>query len=107
MQIEVCVERLNTALAADQSGADRIELCSALDIGGLTPSHGLIQACVAQCELDVFVMIRPHGGSFIYTQKALEVMLADIKAVEKAGAKGVVFGCLTFDSKIDLAANKF
>jgi copper homeostasis protein len=106
MEIEVCVERLATAIAADQLGADRIELCSALEVGGLTPSYGIIQSCVENCRLEVYVMIRPHGGNFVYDEIALNVMLKDIEAVKAAGAHGVVFGCLTNENEIDYTANR-
>ena len=106
MEIEICLEEPETAVLADQSGAKRIELCSALDLGGLTPSFGLIQTCVTQCDLEVFVMIRPRGGDFVYSAEELAIMEADLVAAKNAGAHGVVFGCLTEKNELDLAANR-
>lgn len=101
MEIEVCVEKIETALAADNYGADRIELCSALDIGGLSPSIGIIEECTERCSIDVFSMIRPRGGRFDYTQNELKIMVKDIKAANRAKANGVVFGCLNDDLTIN------
>lgn len=106
VEIEICLEEVDIAILADQSGAKRIELCSALDLGGLTPSFGLIQTCVAHCDLDVFVMIRPRGGDFVYSPEELTVMEQDLVAAKNAGAHGVVFGCLTEKNELDLAANR-
>jgi len=101
MEIEICVERLETALVADNLGANRIELCSALDLGGLTPSAGMIQSCVDNCSLDIFVMIRPRGGGFVYDSREIEAMKNDIVLAESIGAQGVVFGCLTKGNDLD------
>jgi copper homeostasis protein len=95
MDFEVCVERVDTAIVADNYGATRIELCSALDLGGLTPSIGIVESCVEKCSLDVFVMIRPRGGGFVYSSDELVIMMKNIEAIAKAGSNGVVFGCLT------------
>ena len=106
MQLEVCVEKLETALVADKFGADRIELCSALDLGGLTPSHGLIESCIEQCSLDIFVMIRPKPGNFIYNDNEISIMKKDIEFAAKSGADGVVFGCLTDVNELNIKQNK-
>lgn len=106
MDIEVCVERIDTAIVADNFGATRIELCSALDLGGLTPSIGIVESCVEKCSLDVFVMIRPRGGGFVYSPDELIIMEKNIEAFAKAGANGVVFGCLTEDFELNEYQNK-
>jgi len=106
LQIEVCVEKLETALAADKFGADRIELCSALDLGGLTPSHGLIESCIEQCSLDVYVMIRPKPGNFIYSDNEISIMKKDIEFTANSRADGVVFGCLTNVNELNIKQNK-
>lgn len=103
MEIEVCVEKIETAFAANKFGANRIELCSALDLGGLTPSIGIIEECSEKCSLDVYTMIRPRGGRFNYTPAELNIMLKDIRAAKSVGADGVVFGCLNDD----LTLNKY
>ncbi|MEZ4696633.1 MAG: copper homeostasis protein CutC [Rhodothermales bacterium] len=101
VKLEICVESLAGALAAEAGGADRIELCSALSDGGLTPSIGLLERVMADCSLPVRVMIRPRGGSFVYSQRETEVMLADIERVVELGAEGIVTGCLNADGTVD------
>ena len=105
-EIEVCIEDPDTAELAAQYGANRVELCSALDLGGLTPSAGLIEACVAVQGPEVFAMIRPRGGDFTYSSREVDSMARDIEAAQKAGAGGVVFGCLHDDHRLDMKTNK-
>jgi copper homeostasis protein len=104
VRLEICVDRLDSAVAALEGGADRIEVCGALACGGVTPSAALISACVKFAPLEVMVMIRPHAGSFSYSPADLAVMERDIAAARQAGAHGVVFGALTPDRRIDLGA---
>ncbi len=102
MKLEVCIENLETAKVANRLGCDRVELCSALSVGGLTPSFGLISECVTQTDLEVHVMIRHQGGNFILSNDNLKIALSDVEMAKKAGAKGIVFGCLTKESTIDV-----
>ena len=95
MKTEVCIESFGEALVAQSHGINRIELCAALDIGGLTPSIGLIEKCANELEIETHVMIRPRGGNFVYSAAELEVMLKDIELAAKAGVNGVVIGALT------------
>ena len=106
MEVEVCIEKMETALVADKYGATRVELCSALDLGGLTPSAGMVKSCVDNCNLQVFVMIRPKQGGFVYNQNEIEIMYEDIISAAASGANGVVFGCLTNDFNIDIIQNR-
>ncbi len=106
MDIEICVEKLETVLAAEQLGAKRVELCSALDLGGLTPSLGMVESCIAQSNLDVFVMIRPRGGGFVYAEKEIAIMKRDIQLAANHGANGVVFGCLQKNGLMDVKNNR-
>ena len=103
---EVCIDSVAGALAAKEGGGDRLELCSALSEGGLTPSFGLVQKVVAATDLPVMMMIRPRGGNFVYTALETEVMLADIKAAKSLGVAGVVFGCLDADKSVDVERNR-
>ncbi|WP_176085280.1 copper homeostasis protein CutC [Martelella sp. HB161492] len=101
--IEICVEGLEQALAAEEAGAERIELCAALaSEGGITPSMGEIRLAVARLSIPVFPIIRPRGGDFCYSDAEFEVILADIAAAKEAGAAGVVTGILTADGRIDV-----
>ena len=98
MNFELCTDSLEGALSASTNNFKRIELCSALSIGGLTPSVGLIEQCVKQSTVEVHVMIRHKEGGFNYAVDDLEIMKTDIKAAASAGAHGVVFGVLTDDN---------
>ena len=98
---EVCIDSVAGAVAAEQGGADRLELCSALSEGGLTPSCGLVQKVVETTNLPVMMMIRPRGGNFVYSESEVSVMLADIDAAKTLKVAGVVFGCLSNDQEVD------
>ncbi|XP_023564856.1 copper homeostasis protein cutC homolog isoform X2 [Octodon degus] len=99
--MEVCVDSVESAVNAERGGAGRIELCSGLLEGGTTPSMGVLQV-VKQCvQVPVYVMIRPRGGDFLYSDREIEVMKADIQLAKLYGADGLVFGALTEDGHID------
>ena len=104
MTFEICATNIQSALAAEHAGGHRIELCSGLDTGGLTPSYGLIRAAVRQLSIPVHVLIRPREGDFCYSAAELDIMLDDIRLSRLAGVKSVVVGALTADRKIDLQA---
>ena len=97
---EACVETLDDALLAERRGAHRIELCASLDQDGLTPAPDLIRRCVDQLSIPVMVMIRPRGGSFVYTDSEIVQMEGEIEFCKRAGVAGVVFGLLTADGDI-------
>lgn len=101
--LEVCIDDVAGLDACNAGGADRIELCSALELGGLTPSLGLMQAAARQ-DLPCYAMIRPRAGSFIYNAAEIEVMRDDIAAVRATGLAGVVVGAATIDSMLDVRA---
>jgi copper homeostasis protein len=102
-RLEVCVEDVAGLYEAIAGGADRIELCSALGLGGLTPSAGLMQAA-AETGVPMAVMIRPRAGSFLYTPDEITVMKADIATARSLGLGAVVFGANRADYTLDTLA---
>lgn len=100
MIIEVCVDTVAGLQAAVDGGADRIELCAALDLGGLTPSPGFMRHAAA-CGVPVQVMIRPRAGDFVWSPAERALMQADIAAVRSAGLAGVVLGASLPDGRLD------
>jgi copper homeostasis protein len=99
--IEVCVEGIDDALAAEQGGADRVELCASLLEGGITPSDGTIRETRARLRIPVHVIVRPRGGDFLYSEAEFATMLADIGRLRETGAAGAVIGCLNPDGTVD------
>lgn len=102
MLVEVCANSLESALIAERAGADRIELCSELAVGGLTPSYGLLKAVKKQLFIPVHVLIRPRSGDFTYTEKELEIMLTDIALCQDMGFDGIVSGSLSNDFNLNM-----
>ena len=100
MIVEICTDNIEIVKMAAKNGARRVELCSALSVGGLTPSIGLIKASAAIKEIETHVMIRHREGSFVYDGQDIAMMLEDIEACANSGVKGVVFGCLTGTNEI-------
>ena len=103
---EACVERLDEAILAEKNGADRIELCSRLDLDGLTPHRNMIQDVINSVKIPVKVMIRPRGGNFVYHGKELDVMKEDILYCKRVNVSGIVFGVLKDDKTVDLIATR-
>jgi len=105
-KIEACVETFDEALAAQQRGADQIELCSRLDLDGLSPASALIQKCKSGLNLDIKVMIRPRSGDFTYSDEEISQMKQEILFCKETGVTGVVFGILTKNNNLDIAQIK-
>lgn len=102
-QFEVCANSVESCLAAQAGGADRVELCAGIPEGGTTPSYGdiaLAREVLTQTRLHV--IIRPRGGDFLYTELEQRIMLKDIDIARQLGVDGVVFGCLTPDGEVDI-----
>lgn len=103
MDVEVCAYSLESCLNAQMAGARRVELCSGPGEGGTTPSAGLIMAVREAIQIDLFVMIRPRGGDFVYDDFEIDTMQRDIDIARQMGANGVVLGVLLPDGRVDVA----
>ena len=99
--LEIAADALGSALAAQDGGADRIELCANLSDGGTTPSHGTLAVTRDRVRIPVYVLIRPRAGDFCYDAAELEVMLRDIETCVTLGCDGVVIGALDADGDVD------
>ena len=99
--VEAAVETLDSALAAERAGADRIELCDNLNDGGTTPGAGLIAAVAERMRLPVFVLIRPRAGGFVYSDDEFDTMVRDIGLAVRMDIAGIVAGALTSDGRVD------
>lgn len=104
-KLEIACFNLESAKITAQAGADRIEFCADYSLGGITPSKTDFSELRAFYSAPIYVMIRPRGGNFVYTDTELKQMQEDINAFGKLGADGFVFGALTIDWQVDLAAN--
>lgn len=100
--LEISVESVEAAAAAERGGADRIELCCDLSVGGLTPDLALIRAVRQQLQIPIFVMIRPRGGDFVYSLAEFTQMKKSIAEAKDAGADGLVFGILKPNGTVDV-----
>lgn len=106
VEIEVCIDNLESLHHAIAGGADRIELCSSLALGGLTPSFGMMKQAANISSIPIYAMIRPRQGDFIFDADDVECMLVDIQAAAHAGLSGVVLGVLTDSGEIDMPVMK-
>ena len=100
-RFEICANSVASCIAAQEGGADRVELCSGIPEGGTTPSFGMIRKARASINIALNVIIRPRGGDFLYSPEELEEMIYDIKVAKELGADGLVFGCLLPDGAVD------
>ncbi|OEF28634.1 copper homeostasis protein CutC [Vibrio rumoiensis] len=104
IQLEVCIDNLESLHLAISGGATRIELCSSLALGGLTPSYGFMKKSAELSSVPVYAMIRPRQGDFLYSTEDIESMIEDIHMAKQAGLQGVVFGTLNPQGNIDMQA---
>ena len=101
MKLEIIGFNIESCIAAQQAGANRIELCANPLEGGTTPSYGFIKAAREKLSIELYVMIRPRGGDFLYSNDEFEIMKNDIELCKQSGCDGVVLGLLTPDGTID------
>ena len=106
MKLEICANSYQSAVNAQKAGADRIELCSELSLGGLTPSYGLLKKVAKEITIPVNILIRPRSGHFCYSDEEFEIMKSDIELCKKLGFNGIVSGVLNADYSIDLSRTK-
>ena len=104
--LEICVDSLASARAAITAGADRLELCSALAVGGLTPYGALLSQIRAESDINIRCLMRPRGGDFLYTPEEIRMMADQIRELKARGADGFVIGCLTAEGDLDMDAMK-
>lgn len=104
--LEVCVDSIYSARAAIAGGADHLELCSALSVGGLTPYLALLQQIRIESDIPIRCLMRPRAGDFLYTKEEIAMMAAQIRQLKSAGADGFVIGCLTPEGHLDSNAMK-
>ena len=101
---EICANSAESCVAAQQGGAQRVELCASMPEGGTTPSYGEIRMARKLIDIRLHVIVRPRGGDFLYSPMELDIMEEDIRMAREAGADGVVFGCLTPEGDVDREA---
>lgn len=106
MTLEICSTSVLSTRNAESAGAHRIELCTELAVGGITPSYGFIKQTLNATKLPVFVLIRPRSGNFTYSEEEFEIMKADILQCKNIGCAGIVSGVLNKDNTLDIERTK-
>lgn len=106
IEIEVCAFSLESCLAAEKGGANRIELCGSMYEGGTTPSAGLIQVAKQRVNIEIHAMIRPRGGDFCYSNDEISIMQADIRMAKELGCEGVVLGILQPNGQVNITQTR-
>jgi copper homeostasis protein len=101
MKLEICSFNLSSAIIAQEAGAHRVELCASPEEGGTTPGPGLIRTARELLQIELYPIIRPRGGDFLYSEEEFQVMLKDIQYCKEAGCNGVVIGMLNTDGTVD------
>ena len=105
MILEVCVDSVESAINAECGGADRLELCGDLIVGGVTPSLSLFERVREKVSIPIHVLLRPRFGDFLYSKEELEILIRQARLFHDAGADNLVIGCLTKEGRLDMDAN--
>ena len=105
-RFEICANSVASCKAAQEGGADRVELCAGIPEGGTTPSYGMIATARKSINIGLNVIIRPRGGDFLYSEDEIQEMIEDIRTAKSLGADGLVFGCLKADGSVDMEVMK-
>ena len=105
-RFEICANSVASCKAAQEGGADRVELCAGIPEGGTTPSYGMIATARKNITIGLNVIIRPRGGDFLYSEDEIQEMIEDIRMAKSLGADGLVFGCLRPDGSVDMEVMK-
>ena len=103
-KFEICANSVASCIAAQEGGANRVELCAGIPEGGTTPSYGMIRNARENISIALNVIIRPRGGDFLYSEQEIQEMIYDIRIAKELGADGLVFGCLNPDGSVDMNA---
>lgn len=106
MLLEICANSYQSAKNAQEAGAHRIELCQELSVGGITPSYGLLKEVIENLNIPIFVLIRPRGGNFVYSDAEFDIMKRDIQLCKDLECQGIVSGVLNADKTIDINRTK-
>jgi len=102
MLVEVCVQNLEAAVIAAEAGADRLELCENLAVGGLSPSEALVKEVQNSIDIPIHVLVRPRDGGFVYSESEYDTILREIRAYKKLDVAGIVIGILREEQTIDI-----
>jgi copper homeostasis protein len=105
--LEICVDNIEAAIAAEKAGADRIELCANLNEGGTTPSYAMIHSTLDNLTIPVFPIIRPRGGDFFYSEKEFEIMIQDAIICMSSDCAGIAVGLLKTNGTVDIKRTKY
>lgn len=106
MKLEICANSFQSAKNAQEAGAHRIELCSELSVGGITPSYGLIKKVMEKLHIETYVLIRPRSGNFTYSKEEFDIIKQDIQICKDMGCAGIVSGVLNEDNSLDKTRTK-
>ena len=104
-KLEIACFNLESAIIAQENGADRVELCAEINLGGTTPSIEIIKQAKANLSIDIYIMIRPRGGNFVYSKEEFQQIKSEMEIIKKLKVNGFVFGILNDDNSVNIEQN--